>query len=431
MPPQIRQRDAAVPMRGHRLDQQVRDVATEILVDFYAEQAVGSLLLWTSITDRVRVKIGAGSYSVVGATRATGVSLGPFNAGETKQGTIEVEVPLGADTRREELELNLGYGVDAVAQQYDIGGTILDGDGAPLPGVTVDLTGDATDSDITDGNGEYSFEDLWDGDYTVTPSKSATLSAWVFDPVDDDITIAGGNEVSDFAARLFLTTPLTLDFEGLSLGTAPSWVKGTTGYVAPTIVSVSVEGLTRALNFQQGSGGSVGYGSIDLAAGLGATAGAEVNVAADGLRMQILEKRSSGTARQVSMFEEIDDNGVAAPQQRIYIRDAEENSPDNLRLMLEKDGVQKNLQTDQTGINNSTGNQFRYARCEITLDTGMTFDIYSTAGAHQGTQHTMGWPTDGVVPLFQKYLHGLAGAGFTWDWVEIWIGKLSDTWPSM
>jgi hypothetical protein len=56
------------------------------------------------------VKIGAGSYVVVGATLATAASLGSFSAGETKQGTIEVTVPTGADTRREELELNLGYG---------------------------------------------------------------------------------------------------------------------------------------------------------------------------------------------------------------------------------------------------------------------------------------------------------------------------------
>ena len=109
--PEVRQRNAAVPMRGHRLDQQVRDVATEILVDFYSPVAVSDLLLWTSISNRVRVKIGAGAFAAVGADRSTAVSLGAFTAGETKQGTIEVEVPLGADTRREELELNLGYGV--------------------------------------------------------------------------------------------------------------------------------------------------------------------------------------------------------------------------------------------------------------------------------------------------------------------------------
>jgi len=108
--PEVRQRDAAVPMRGHRLDQQVRDAATEILVDFHASEAVDDLLLWSTITNRLRVKIGAGAYSAVGDTKDTAASLGAFTAGETKQGTIEVKIPIGADTRHEELVLNLGYG---------------------------------------------------------------------------------------------------------------------------------------------------------------------------------------------------------------------------------------------------------------------------------------------------------------------------------
>lgn len=98
-------------MRGYRLDQQVRDSATEILVDFHASEAVSDLLLWTSITNRLRVKIGAGAYAAVGDSQTTAVSLGAFTAGETKQGTIEVLIPVGADTRHEELVLNLGYGV--------------------------------------------------------------------------------------------------------------------------------------------------------------------------------------------------------------------------------------------------------------------------------------------------------------------------------
>ena len=73
--PEVRQRDGAVPMRGHRLDQQVRDVATEILVDFYSPEAVSDLLIWTSIASRVRVKIGAGSYAAVGADRSTALMV--------------------------------------------------------------------------------------------------------------------------------------------------------------------------------------------------------------------------------------------------------------------------------------------------------------------------------------------------------------------
>lgn len=108
--PEVRQRNAAVPLRNYRLDHVEKTIAYEILVDFFSVTAEADVTIWTSISNRVRVKIGAGAYSVVGATRATGVSLGSFTAGETKQGTIEVVVP-AIDTRHEELALNLGYGV--------------------------------------------------------------------------------------------------------------------------------------------------------------------------------------------------------------------------------------------------------------------------------------------------------------------------------
>ena len=108
---EVRLRDAAVQMHGYRLDHVVRDQAYEILIDFYAGEAVDSMLLWTTISTRMRVKIGAGSYVVVGDSRETAADLGSFAADETKSGVIEVEVPIGADTRHEELQLNIGYGV--------------------------------------------------------------------------------------------------------------------------------------------------------------------------------------------------------------------------------------------------------------------------------------------------------------------------------
>jgi hypothetical protein len=109
--PEARLHDAAVPLRHFRLTHVKRDVAYEIAVDFYSPEVMTELPLWTSITNWMRVKIGAGSYSAVGDTLATAVDLGSFTAGETKAGTIEVKVPVAADVRQDELGLNLGYGV--------------------------------------------------------------------------------------------------------------------------------------------------------------------------------------------------------------------------------------------------------------------------------------------------------------------------------
>lgn len=111
MPPEVRLHDAAVPLRHFRLTQIKRDVAYEILVDFYASDVMSEFPLWTSIADWMRVKIGAGAYSAVGDSLATAVDLGSFTADEVKEGTIEVKVPVAADVRQEELALNLGYGI--------------------------------------------------------------------------------------------------------------------------------------------------------------------------------------------------------------------------------------------------------------------------------------------------------------------------------
>lgn len=97
-------------MRSNRQTHVRENVAVEIPVDFWSEEANADLLFWTTNTQRLRVKIGAGSYVAVGATRATAVSLGSFTAGETKQGTIELLVPTGTDMRHGELVLNVGIG---------------------------------------------------------------------------------------------------------------------------------------------------------------------------------------------------------------------------------------------------------------------------------------------------------------------------------
>lgn len=107
---QVRLRNGAVPMHGYKLGFMREDVAVEIPVDFFSDIDMSSMLLWTEEAPRLRVKIGAGSYVAVGADRTTAADLGTFTAGETKEGTIEVKVPIGADIRHEQLVLNVGLG---------------------------------------------------------------------------------------------------------------------------------------------------------------------------------------------------------------------------------------------------------------------------------------------------------------------------------
>ena len=91
---------------------------------------------------------------------------------------------------------------------YSISGYILDGGDAGISGVTVTLTGDATDSTTTDGAGYYEFTGLSPGTYTVTPS----LADHTFYPTSSVETITTADVVSSFVGTDWLlydafTTP--------------------------------------------------------------------------------------------------------------------------------------------------------------------------------------------------------------------------------
>ncbi|MBI2836402.1 MAG: carboxypeptidase regulatory-like domain-containing protein [Chloroflexi bacterium] len=85
-----------------------------------------------------------------------------------------------------------------------ISGTVTNGSGSPLPGVTMALTGAATATAVTDLDGNYSIDNLADGSYTITPNRTGLA----FTPSSLNITIAGApaggkNFVGETAAGTF------------------------------------------------------------------------------------------------------------------------------------------------------------------------------------------------------------------------------------
>ena len=92
---------------------------------------------------------------------------------------------------------NTTHDFSATAATYTISGTITKG-GAALPGVTITLTGDSSDSTTTDGSGNYSFTGLpYNTSYTVTP----TLSGYTFSPTSVSGTLTASAD-HDFTATL-------------------------------------------------------------------------------------------------------------------------------------------------------------------------------------------------------------------------------------
>lgn len=90
---------------------------------------------------------------------------------------------------------------------YNLGGRITDKDGAPLSGVTVNLSGSETYITTTDTNGNYSFTVKAEGDYLIMP----LTTYYIFKPASQFFSKLGGNQVVNFTtADLFYV----LDFDG-------------------------------------------------------------------------------------------------------------------------------------------------------------------------------------------------------------------------
>lgn len=88
-------------------------------------------------------------------------------------------------------------------ETYTISG-IISGD--VQGGVTLTLSGDATDSTVSAGDGTYSFSELPNGTYTITPG----LAGYSFTPNSRTVTVSDANVVG-------------LDFAATAVGPEPGW----------------------------------------------------------------------------------------------------------------------------------------------------------------------------------------------------------------
>ena len=92
----------------------------------------------------------------------------------------------------EDHNMMCGFTIAAAAGDMDINGTVTDQAGAPLKGVTMNLTGAGrVESIVTDANGKYGFTGLVTGTYTLTPS----FKKYTFNPPTMDVSYTSGHDV--------------------------------------------------------------------------------------------------------------------------------------------------------------------------------------------------------------------------------------------
>lgn len=82
-----------------------------------------------------------------------------------------------------------GGGGGNTGGSYSITGQIESNTGAGLAGVSVTLTGGTTLTTTTDSGGNYSFSNVANGTYTLTPAKSG----YTFSPAYQQVTVSGKN----------------------------------------------------------------------------------------------------------------------------------------------------------------------------------------------------------------------------------------------
>lgn len=101
----------------------------------------------------------------------------------------------------------MNFEAKAITAGYSISGRVTQNNTA-LPGVTLSLTGTASASRVTDANGNYSFDGLAVGGYTLTPTPQAGLSFTPSQPVS--VNISNANVLQDFTVTS--TTGVTRNY---------------------------------------------------------------------------------------------------------------------------------------------------------------------------------------------------------------------------
>jgi hypothetical protein len=96
---------------------------------------------------------------------------------------------------------------DFTVEVYRISGRITDPNGEGVGAATVTLSGNRNAVTTTNTNGDYSFDQLPGGSYTVTPSKPDQIETFTFSPSSYSLTL-NSNQTANFSAASTITSSL-------------------------------------------------------------------------------------------------------------------------------------------------------------------------------------------------------------------------------
>ena len=123
----------------------------------------------------------SGNYTFSGLADGGSYTVTPSESGYTFSPS-SIDVTISGSNQTGE-----NFTATQVVTTHSISGTVS---GDTASGVTMNLTGDASASTTTDSSGNYTFSDLADGSYTVTPSESG----YTFSPTSLGVSLSGSNQ---------------------------------------------------------------------------------------------------------------------------------------------------------------------------------------------------------------------------------------------
>jgi len=133
----------------------------------------GATVAWTGTSSGSTTADGSGNYTIVSLADGA-YTITPSKTGYAFSPTNSSQTVAGADIT----------GVNFTASAlHSISGNVQ------VSGVTVTLSGAGSGTTTSDGSGNYSFANLVDGSYTVTPTKAG----YTFTPTSQNPTVSGGN----------------------------------------------------------------------------------------------------------------------------------------------------------------------------------------------------------------------------------------------
>jgi hypothetical protein len=313
----------------------------------------------------------------------------------------------------------------AAAPTYTISGTVT---GDVVEGVTMTLTGDASDSTTTAADGTYSFTGLSDGSYNVEPS----YTGFSFTPTDSDVAVSGADQtgedfVAAFAGPLFLNAA---DFATGNLSNSDGFRQYSSLFSAyPTITATGLAdsnsytptGVTKAFTTTGSANGAFFWllpNSITLPAGWTA------------MRAAVLFRISVATGS----------NAYMTISEENYT-DKGSNSDDYIYFTRTGSADPDTMYANQAIAGSALDRAFALgANVDVTRWCWMRIELDNDGTSHASiylieTAATTG-PIDGALSYAQKQYTNIGcilrdgdEAGQTWL-AGVWIGNKTDAWPT-